>query len=165
MVGLGRIGGEITTRARAFGMKVLAYDPYVSEERFLALGAGRIATLGSLCDVADIVTVHTPLTDETHGLVGAVELARLRPGSIVANLARGGIVDDEALRAALERGHPRGAARDVITLGGTVAAEHGIGKVKAKWLPLQFSGTQQRMLRAIKREFDPAGLLAPGNLL
>ncbi len=55
--------------------------------------------------------------------------------------------------------------RDVITLGGTVAAEHGIGKVKAKWLPLQFSATQQRMLRAIKRELDPAGLLAPGNLL
>ncbi len=113
VVGLGRIGGEITTRARAFGMKALAYDPYVSEERFLALQAGRITTLGGLCEVADILTVHTPLTDETRHLIGAAELARMRPGSIVANLARGGIVDDDALRAALERGHLRGAALDV----------------------------------------------------
>ena len=55
--------------------------------------------------------------------------------------------------------------REVLTLGGTVGAQHGLGKLKAKWLALQFSATQQRMLRAIKRELDPAGLLAPGNIL
>ena len=55
--------------------------------------------------------------------------------------------------------------RDVVGQGGTVAAEHGIGKIKAKWLPLQFDLTQQRMLRAIKRELDPFGLLAPGNII
>lgn len=113
LVGLGRIGGEITTRARAFGMKVLAYDPYIPEERFAALGATRAPTLGALCDAADILTVHTPLNAETRGMIGAPELARLRPGAIVANLARGGIVDDAALRAALGRGHLGGAALDV----------------------------------------------------
>jgi D-3-phosphoglycerate dehydrogenase len=113
LVGLGRIGGEITGRARAFGMRVVAYDPYVSEDRFDALGAERAATLAAVCDVADILTVHTPLTKETRGLIGAAELARLKPGAIVANLARGGIVDDEALRQSLLSGHLGGAALDV----------------------------------------------------
>jgi len=113
IVGLGRIGGEISVRARAFGMKVVAYDPYIAEDRFTALGVTRKTTLADLCDAADILTVHTPLTKETKGLIGAAELARLRPGSIVANLARGGIVDDDALRAALENGHLAGAALDV----------------------------------------------------
>ena len=113
IVGLGRIGGEITTRARAFGMKVVAYDPYIGEERFKALGAARMASLEALCDAADILTVHTPLTEETRRLIGKAELARLKPGSIVMNLARGGIVDDDALRASLQSGHLRGAALDV----------------------------------------------------
>src|SRR5262249_51238156 len=67
LVGLGRIGGEITGRARAFGLRVVAYDPYISEERFDALGAERAPTLAAVCDVADILTVHTPLTKETKG--------------------------------------------------------------------------------------------------
>ncbi len=113
IVGLGRIGGEIATRARAFGIKVSAYDPYIAEDRFTALGVARVATLAGLCAVADILTVHTPLTAETTGLIGVKELASLRPGAIVANLARGGIVDDNALRVALETGHLRGAALDV----------------------------------------------------
>jgi D-3-phosphoglycerate dehydrogenase len=113
IVGLGRIGSEIATRARAFGMKVTGYDPYVPDDRFTALRVARAPTLAALCDVADILTVHTPLTKETRGMIGAAELARLRPGAIVANLARGGIVDDDALRAAIERGHLGGAALDV----------------------------------------------------
>ncbi|MBL8984801.1 MAG: phosphoglycerate dehydrogenase [Gemmatimonadales bacterium] len=113
IVGLGRIGGEVATRARAFGMKVIGFDPYIAEERFTALGVARMPTLDALCDAADILTVHTPLTAETRKLIGAPQLARLRPGAIVANLARGGIVDDEALRAALVSGHLSGAALDV----------------------------------------------------
>jgi D-3-phosphoglycerate dehydrogenase len=113
IVGLGRIGGEVALRAHAFGMELVAYDPYVADARFHAHRCTRAATLDDLLDACDIVTVHTPLTDETKGLVGRRELARLRPGAIVANLARGGIVDDAALLAALESGHLRGAALDV----------------------------------------------------
>lgn len=114
IVGLGRIGGAIATRALAFGMKVLAYDPYVSDDRFVTLGVTRVATLAALCDAADILTVHTPLTAETTGMIGAADLARLRRGAIVANLARGGIVDDDALREAIARGHLSGAVLDVF---------------------------------------------------
>jgi D-3-phosphoglycerate dehydrogenase len=113
IVGVGRIGSEIASRAHGFCMEVVGFDPYISEDRFRALRVRRAATLDSLLEEADILTVHTPLTDETKGLIGRRELALLRPGSIVANLARGGIVDDQALLAALESGHIRGAALDV----------------------------------------------------
>ncbi|MHB1330028.1 MAG: phosphoglycerate dehydrogenase, partial [Gemmatimonadales bacterium] len=114
IVGLGRIGGAIATRALAFGMKVLAYDPYIADDRFGVLGVTRAPTLGALCDAVDVLTVHTPLTAETKGLIGAADLARLRQGAIVANLARGGIVDDDALLEAIARGHLSGAVLDVF---------------------------------------------------
>ena len=112
IVGVGRIGGEIATRARAFGMTVIGYDPYIARERFDGLQVKRCATLDELLDACDILTVHTPLTDETRGVIGAAELARLKPGAVVANLARGGIVDEAALGAALTAGHLAGATVD-----------------------------------------------------
>ena len=114
IVGVGRIGSEIAARARAFCMEVVGYDPYVSEDRFTSLRLRRAVSLDEVLDAADILTVHTPLTDETTGLIGRRELARLRPGSYVANLARGGIVDDQALVGAIESGHLRGAVLDVF---------------------------------------------------
>ncbi|MBI2407815.1 MAG: phosphoglycerate dehydrogenase [Gemmatimonadetes bacterium] len=113
IVGLGRIGSAIAQRAHAFGMEVIAYDPYVGDERFAAQRVRREPTLEALLDAAQVLTVHTPLTDETTGLVDAAALARLRTGAIVVNMARGGIVDDDALRAALDRGHLAGAVLDV----------------------------------------------------
>jgi D-3-phosphoglycerate dehydrogenase len=115
IVGLGRIGGEIALRAHAFAMPVVAYDPYVGDARFHALRTRRAATLDELLGQSLILTVHTPLTDETRGMIGARELGRLAPGAIVANLARGGIVDERALAEALQRGHLAGAALDVYT--------------------------------------------------
>ena len=115
IVGLGRIGGEIATRAHAFGMILVAYDPYITDARFTALRVRRAATLDELLGEVDILTVHTPLTDETRGLIGRRELLRMTPGAYVANLARGGIVDDSALAQAIEGGHLRGAALDVFT--------------------------------------------------
>jgi D-3-phosphoglycerate dehydrogenase len=114
IVGVGRIGSEVATRARAFGMDVVGYDPYVSEDRFTSLRIRRAASLDELLEAVDVLTVHTPLTDETTGMIGRRELARLPRGSYVANLARGGIVDDQALVAALEAGHVRGAVLDVF---------------------------------------------------
>ena len=115
IVGVGRIGGEIATRAHAFGMELVGFDPYVADERFESLRVRRCATLHDLLGTCDIVTVHTPLTDETRGMIGSTELARLRPGAIVANLARGGIVDEAALIAALNSGHLGGATIDAFT--------------------------------------------------
>jgi D-3-phosphoglycerate dehydrogenase len=115
IVGLGRIGGEIALRAHAFAMPVVAYDPYVGDARFHALRVRRAPTLDELLSQSLVITVHTPLTDETRGMIGARELGRLAPGAIVANLARGGIVDERALAEALQRGHLAGAALDVYT--------------------------------------------------
>ncbi|MFL5911685.1 MAG: phosphoglycerate dehydrogenase [Gaiellaceae bacterium] len=125
IVGVGRIGSEIATRAQAFCMEVVGFDPYIADDRFRALRVRRAATLDALLEEADIVTVHTPLNDETKGLIGRREIALLRPGGIVANLARGGIVDDQALMAALDSGHLRGAALDVYQ-SEPLAADHPI---------------------------------------
>ncbi|MDE3150798.1 MAG: phosphoglycerate dehydrogenase [Gemmatimonadota bacterium] len=115
VVGVGRIGGEVSVRARAFGMTVIGYDPYIAQDRFDALQVRRCATLDELIAACDILTVHTPLTDETRGMIGARELAALRPGAVVCNLARGGIVDEQALADALVSGHLAGATVDAYT--------------------------------------------------
>ncbi len=115
IVGVGRIGGEVATRARAFGMTVIGYDPYIAQERFDGLQVQRCATLDELLDTCDVLTVHTPLNEETRGMIGRDEIARLRPGAVVANLARGGIVDEPALADALRLGHLQGAVVDAYT--------------------------------------------------
>lgn len=113
IIGVGRIGTEIAKRAHVFGMDVVGFDPYIGDDRFTSLRVRRAAQLELLLDVADIVTIHTPLTDETRGVIGERELALLKRGAIVANLARGGIVSDQALLAALQSGHVAGAVLDV----------------------------------------------------
>jgi D-3-phosphoglycerate dehydrogenase / 2-oxoglutarate reductase len=123
IVGVGRIGSEVAMRAAAFGMELVGYDPYVGDERFQSLRVRRAPTLDALLAEADVVTVHTPLTDETRGMLGRRELARLAPGAVVANLARGGIVDEAALAAALAAGQLRGAVVDVYVRE-PLAADH-----------------------------------------
>jgi D-3-phosphoglycerate dehydrogenase / 2-oxoglutarate reductase len=123
IVGLGRIGGEIATRAHAFGMRVAAFDPYVQRDRFEMLRVDRADTLADLLPRSDILTVHTPLTDETRGMIDAAALDRLPEGAIVANFARGGIIEESALAAALDSGHLQGALLDVYTKE-PLAAEH-----------------------------------------
>jgi D-3-phosphoglycerate dehydrogenase len=113
IVGLGRIGGEVARRARAFGMHLTAFDPFVSTARFDELGVTRAERLQDLLERADVLTVHTPLTAETKGMIGATELARLPRGAFVLNLARGGIVAEDALIDALQSGRIAGAALDV----------------------------------------------------
>ena len=113
IVGVGRIGSEVAVRAQAFGMEVVGYDPYVADARFQALRLRRAPTLDTLLDESDIVTVHTPLNDETEGMIGRRELGRLSSDAIVCNLARGGIVAEDALLAALEGGRLGGAVLDV----------------------------------------------------
>ncbi|HEV2643444.1 MAG TPA: hydroxyacid dehydrogenase, partial [Candidatus Elarobacter sp.] len=115
IIGLGRIGGEIATRALSFGMHVVAFDPYVTDARFQSLRVHRATSLDDVLADADIVTVHTPLTAETRGMIGRRELSRVSPNAIVVNMARGGIVDEEALVDALRGGRLRAAALDAFT--------------------------------------------------
>jgi D-3-phosphoglycerate dehydrogenase len=115
IVGLGRIGGEVAQRARAFGMSLCAYDPYVTDERFEMLRVSRSKNLEDLLKASDVVTVHTPLNPETTGMIGADEIGVLKRGSIVVNMARGGIVEEKALIDALESGFLGGAILDVYS--------------------------------------------------
>jgi D-3-phosphoglycerate dehydrogenase len=123
IVGLGRIGSEVAARAHAFGMPVIAHDPYIPEERFTAFRVRRAPSLEALLAESQIVTLHVPLTDETRGLIGARELRRLPAKSVVVNMARGGVVDEEALAAALAARELRGAVLDVFAHE-PLAAEH-----------------------------------------
>jgi D-3-phosphoglycerate dehydrogenase len=115
IVGLGRIGSEVALRAHAFGMTVVAFDPYIADERFTALRVRRAPSLDALLAEANILSMHVPLTDETKGMIGKRELARLPNRSVVVNMARGGIVDEAALLAALEGDQLRGAVLDVFS--------------------------------------------------
>jgi len=112
ILGFGRVGQEVAKRLGGLGMDLVAYDPYIGEERAAALGA-ELVEFDALLDRADFLTVHTPLTPETEGLVGEAELSRLEGGYVV-NCARGGIVDEAALAAAVENGVLAGAAVDVF---------------------------------------------------
>ncbi|MFM7719467.1 MAG: phosphoglycerate dehydrogenase [Actinomycetota bacterium] len=114
VIGLGRVGVLVAQRAAAFGMKVTAFDPYVPRERGRELGVEIVPSLEALLVAADVVTIHLPKTPETEGLLGARELALMKPGARLVNTSRGGLVDEEALAKALEDGHLAGAALDVF---------------------------------------------------
>lgn len=114
IIGLGRIGKAVAKRCLAFDMKVIAVDPAVSEAAMASLGVRRVAGLGAALGQADIVTLHLPLSDATRNLLGAAEFAAMKPGSVLINAARGSIVDEAALAAALRSGHLAGAGVDVL---------------------------------------------------
>ena len=113
IVGLGRIGTAVARRCLAFDMKVIGYDPFVAGAKDLAKQIRLVATLDELLREANYLTVHTPLSDETRGIIGKAQLAMLPQGAFVINAARGGIIDEDALLEALESGHVAGAAMDV----------------------------------------------------
>ena len=115
VLGLGRVGTLVAQRCSSFGMQLVGYDPYVSSERAAQMGVELVPTVGQLCRVADVLTIHLPKNAETVGLIGAEELQSMKPGARVVNTARGGIVDEEALYTALSEGWIAGAALDVYT--------------------------------------------------
>lgn len=114
VVGLGRIGTATARKAAAFGLRVLFFDPYLPTGTELALGWSRADSLESLLAQSDIVSLHTPLTAETRGLIGREALVRMRPDAVLINTARGAVVDVEALAEALETGRLAGAGIDVL---------------------------------------------------
>jgi phosphoglycerate dehydrogenase-like enzyme len=110
--GLGRVGTEVARRAQGFEMRVLVHDPYVSAEHARRLGMEPVE-LDDLLTQSDFVTVHTPLTEQTRGMIGVEALARMKPTAYLINTARGPIVDTDALAHALHAGELAGAALDV----------------------------------------------------
>ena len=114
VVGLGRVGREVARRAAGMDLKVIGYDPFLAPERAAQLGIESMPDLASLLPRCDFLTVHTPLTAETQGLIGARELALMKKGARIINCARGGIIHEESLVGALRSGHIAGAALDVF---------------------------------------------------
>ena len=114
ILGIGRIGTAAALRAKAFGMNVAFFDPYAPEGCDKALGITRVETLPVLLERAHIVSLHCPLTEETHHLMNRESIAQMRRGSFLVNTARGGLVDPDALAEALASGHLGGAGIDVL---------------------------------------------------
>jgi phosphoglycerate dehydrogenase-like enzyme len=113
VVGFGRIGRAVAARAQGFGWDVIAYDPLLPEDAVRAVGATPVG-LDELFETADAVSLHSPLTPETHHLVSAERLARVREGFVIVNTSRGGLIDIDALDAALESGRVAAVGLDVL---------------------------------------------------
>ena len=113
LIGAGNIGGIVADRARGLKMKVVAYDPFLSPERAVEMGVEKVE-LDDLLARADIITLHTPLTEKTRNILSAENLAKTKKGVMIVNCARGGLVDEAALRAGLDSGHIGGAGFDVF---------------------------------------------------
>ena len=163
IVGLGRIGGNIAVRAKAFGMKILTHDPYISSARADAFDA-KLVSLDDVLGAADIVTLHVPLTQATRGMIDAAKLARMKPSAYIVNCARGGVIVEADLLAALDAGTIRGAAIDVVAeepppAGGTGAQLHHHPKVYAT--PHLGGSTHEALARiATELATDVAAVLA-----
>ena len=114
IVGLGRIGTATALRAKAFGFRVVFYDPYVPSGGHKAIGIERVATLPELLALADTLSIHCPSTTETRGMIGAREIAAMKPTALLVNTARGDIVQKAPLFAALREGRLAGAGLDVV---------------------------------------------------
>ena len=114
VLGMGRIGGEVAKRALAFGMKVIAYDPFLTEGRAQAMGVELAIDLDAFYRVADFITVHMPVTEQTKGMLNTAAFAKMKPNVRIVNCARGEIIVDADLLAALDSGKVAAAALDVF---------------------------------------------------
>ena len=114
IIGLGKIGREVARRAAAFEMRVIAHDPFLAADQ-AGEHVSALVELPELLAVADVVTIHVTLTPQTRGLIGPAQIAGMKQGAVLVNVARGGLVDEAALAAALNSGHLSGAAIDVFT--------------------------------------------------
>src|SRR6195256_1903476 len=114
IIGMGRIGSELSRRAIAFGMRVLAFDPYLSASRARSLQVELVEELDELLAAADFISLHTPLTAETRHILNAARLAKTKRGVGIINCARGGLIDEQALADAISSGQVAGAALDVF---------------------------------------------------
>jgi D-3-phosphoglycerate dehydrogenase len=115
LLGLGRMGQAVAVRARGFGLRLLAWDPYVPQAVFASLGV-QPASLEDLCRASDILSIHSPLTHETQGIISDKTLRLMKPTAVVVNTARGGLINTDDLVVAIREGRIAGAALDVVEL-------------------------------------------------
>jgi D-3-phosphoglycerate dehydrogenase len=113
VMGFGKVGGEVARRAKGLGMNVVAFDPYASEERALAIGV-QLVSFDEALSMGDFFSLHMPLTPDTKGIFGDEAFSKIKKGARIINVARGGVIDDEALARALDSGVVAGAALDVF---------------------------------------------------
>jgi D-3-phosphoglycerate dehydrogenase len=165
IIGLGRVGTLVAQRASAFGMRLIAYDPYVSAGRAAQMGVDLLDTVVEVCRRADFLTIHLPKTPETTGILSGPELAEVRPGVRIVNTARGGLIDEEALVAALKEGRVGGAAVDVFvdepvtdhplfSLDNVVVTPH-LGASTAEAQDKAGLAIAEQILLALRGEFVP----------
>lgn len=114
VLGIGNIGTAAAMRAKALGMRVIYYDPYVRDGYDKAIGVEQVLSFHEFLHRADVLSVHCPRTEETQHLINEAAIARMKPGSFIVNTARGGVVDAHAVLRAIETGHLRGAGLDVL---------------------------------------------------
>ncbi|HEU5307184.1 MAG TPA: phosphoglycerate dehydrogenase [Acidimicrobiia bacterium] len=165
IVGLGRVGVLVAQRANAFGMQLLAYDPYVSAERARQLGVELVPTVEELVTRVDFLTVHLPKTPDTIGLISAELLTHAKPTLRVVNTARGGIIDEAALADAVREGRIAGAALDVFAeeptiqsplfeLGSVIVTPH-LGASTAEAQDKAGQTIAEQVVLALRGEFVP----------
>ncbi|MFQ5796358.1 MAG: C-terminal binding protein [Candidatus Bipolaricaulia bacterium] len=170
LVAFGKIAQRVAQRAQVFGLKVIAYDPYAPEERFEKLGVERV-DLGELLETSDIVSVHTPLTEETRGLIGEAELARMKRSAYLINTSRGPVIDEEALYRALRDSQIAGAGLDVLDeepprrenplfeLENVIITPHVAGYSESSWVEVR-TKIAQDVARVLKGK-TPQGFVNP----
>ena len=114
LAGFGRIGAEVAKRAKAFDMRIMVFDPYVGDDSLDALGCERVAVIETALPEADFVSLHLPLSEQTRNIIDASALASMKPSSVLINTARGGLIDEAALKKALDEGQILAAGIDVF---------------------------------------------------
>lgn len=164
LVGAGRIGGEVARRARAFGMRVCAYDPYLTPERAQTLEI-ELVPLDTVLERADVISLHVPLTETTAGLIGAPQIARMKKGAVIVNAARGGVLDEGALGDAVRAGHIGGAGLDVFAEE-PAPADHPLRNVPGVVLTPHLGAATQEAQHNVALEIAEAvrAALADGDL-
>lgn len=150
VMGLGAIGGEVARLCRANGIRVLGYNHHMAAERIAALGAEPVEDFRNVLPECDFLTLHLPLTDQTRGLIGAEEIARMKPSAMILNCARGGIVDEKALASALNEGRLAGAGVDCFAQDPPNADDPLLNAKNVIATPHSAALTQEAMIRVQK---------------
>ena len=167
IVGFGRTGTRVSTLAQAFGMKVFAYDPYIDQSLIESAGCAPVDDYFSVLPDMDVVTLHCPLTEETRGMIGEREFNAMRPSAYLVNCARGGVIDEHALYAALKNKNIAGAGLDVfvteplsagdplLTLDNLITSPHVAGVTLEASMRMA-TGAAANVLAAFDGTLDPA---------
>ena len=164
IVGLGRIGQCLARMAGAgFGAHVMAYDPHQPDETFRAANVTRSASMENLLEMSDAISLHTVLNDQTRHLMGAPELAQMRPGALLINVSRGALIDEAALIDALESGHLGGAGLDVFETEPLTRAHPLMGRDNVILLPHLTFFTREAMSRLETDTYDRVAELRDGR--